>query len=93
MGIPSLENELMQYWPQLNVVQQESILSVIRSIVQPEGRITIEQYNKEIDEAVARVESGEFYTQEEVEKKQKTGDEKNKNSMGQKTNRFFSSGY
>jgi predicted transcriptional regulator len=29
---------------------------------------TIEQYNKEIDQAIAEVERGEFYTQEEVEK-------------------------
>jgi predicted transcriptional regulator len=28
----------------------------------------LEDYNKEIDEAIARVEAGEFYTQEEVEK-------------------------
>ena len=32
------------------------------------GRISVEQYNKEIDEAVTRVENGEFYTQDEVEK-------------------------
>ncbi|MBP2833290.1 hypothetical protein J8281_13935 [Aquimarina sp. U1-2] len=31
-------------------------------------RDTIEQYNKEIDEANARIDAGEFYTQEEVEK-------------------------
>ncbi|RRO17201.1 hypothetical protein [Flavobacteriaceae bacterium 14752] len=31
-------------------------------------RDTIEQYNKEIDQAIAEVERGEFYTQEEVEK-------------------------
>lgn len=31
-------------------------------------RDTIEQYNKDIDQAIAEVETGEFYTQEEVEK-------------------------
>lgn len=31
-------------------------------------RDTIEQYNKEIDQAIDEVERGEFYTQEEVEK-------------------------
>jgi len=31
-------------------------------------RDTIAQYNIEIDQAIADVESGEFYTQEEVEK-------------------------
>jgi len=34
-------------------------------------RDTIEQYNKEIDEAISEVEKGEFYTQEEVEKMSK----------------------
>ncbi len=31
-------------------------------------RISIEQYNKEIDASIAQIEKGEFYTQEEVEK-------------------------
>jgi predicted transcriptional regulator len=68
MGATPFENELMQYWPKLAVVQQESILSRIKSMIQPEAGIDIEQYNREIDEAVARVESGRFYTQEEVER-------------------------
>lgn len=31
-------------------------------------RISLEQYNKEIDEAIADIEKGEFYTQEEARK-------------------------
>lgn len=31
-------------------------------------RISIEQYNRELDESIAQIERGEFYTQEEVEK-------------------------
>jgi hypothetical protein len=31
-------------------------------------RDSLEQYNKEIDEAITEVEKGEFYTQEEAEK-------------------------
>lgn len=69
MAAPSLDNEMMQYWSQLSIVQKESLLGVIKSFIeQPGERISLEQYNKEIDEAVARVEKGEFYTQEEVEK-------------------------
>lgn len=34
-------------------------------------RISIEQYNKEIDESIAEIERGEFYTQEEVETRAK----------------------
>ena len=32
------------------------------------ARISIEQYNKEIDEAIERVKAGEYYTHEEVER-------------------------
>lgn len=32
-----------------------------------EGKISLEQYNRELDEAEARVHVGEFYTQDEVE--------------------------
>ena len=59
---------------ELNKVEDETLLNAIKSmlkyrakVVQPK-RISIEQYNKEIDEAESRVENGEFYTQEEVEK-------------------------
>jgi predicted transcriptional regulator len=31
-------------------------------------RISVEQYNRELDESIAQIERGEFYTQEEVEK-------------------------
>jgi hypothetical protein len=71
MAIPLEDNELAKYWPLLTPVQKESLLSVIKSIVAPGERISIEQYNKEIDEAVARVEAGEFYTHEEVVKMSK----------------------
>lgn len=37
---------------------------------------TIEKYNKELDEAIAEVERGEFYTQEEVEKMAKEWSDK-----------------
>ena len=71
MAAPSLDSELSRYWALLTPVQKESLLSVIKSFVIPRERISIEQYNKEIDEAIARVEAGEFYTQEEVEKMSK----------------------
>ena len=71
MAAPSLDSEFNRYWSLLTPVQKESLLSVIKSFVIPRERISIEQYNKEIDEAVARVEAGQFYTQEEVEKMSK----------------------
>ena len=68
MGATSLEKELLQYWPGLTVAQQETVLSVIKSMIHPELGVSVEQYNKEIEEAMARVEAGDFFTQEEVKK-------------------------
>lgn len=68
MAAPLIDSELSKYWSLLTLMQKESILSVIKSFVEPAERVSIEQYNKEIDEAVARVDSGEFYTHEEVER-------------------------
>lgn len=66
MAAPSLDNEFMQLWSKLTVVQKQSLLSVIKSFAQPEDRISIEQYNQEIEEAMKRMDSGEHYTHEQV---------------------------
>lgn len=73
MAALSLDNEFMEYWQKLSVVQKESLLEVAKIYVAPaaNGRISIEQYNREIDEALAQVEKGEVYTQEEVERMSK----------------------
>lgn len=68
MGATPLENELLQYWPKLTLVQQESILGVIKSMIQPETGIDREQYNREIDEAMKRIDEGRFVSQEDLEK-------------------------
>ena len=39
-----------------------------RSVLQSSERISIEQYNKEIDEAVKDIENGEYYTQKQAKK-------------------------
>ena len=61
-----LDVEFNKYWSLLTPVQKESLLGVIKSFVVPRERISVEQYNKEIDEAIARIEAGEFFTHEEV---------------------------
>jgi hypothetical protein len=66
-----LDKEMLKYWEQLDTPQKKSILGVIKSILQPAEksvRVSIEQYNKEIDEAMARMDAGQFTTHEEVEK-------------------------
>ena len=68
----TLEQELFRYILQLDEAEKKSVLQMLKTFLK--GRkmnislISIEQYNKEIDEAIARVEAGEYYTQEEVER-------------------------
>lgn len=63
-----MEKELLQYWPGLTVVQQESVLRAIKEMIQPELGVSIEQYNQEIDAAMARIDAGQFVSHEDVEK-------------------------
>jgi predicted transcriptional regulator len=71
----TLEKELFGYILQLDEAEKKSVLQMLKTFLKSRkkkiSRISIEQYNKEIDDAIARVEAGEFYTQEEVEKMSK----------------------
>jgi len=71
----AMEQELFQYFLQLDEAEKKSVLQMLKTFVKGREkkatRISIEQYNKEIDEAIARVEAGEFYTHEEVERMSK----------------------
>ena len=74
MATRSLDNQLQKYWALLEIEQKQSILNLIKSFSKRNNvpkKLSkdelITQYNKELDEAEARVKAGEFYTQEEVE--------------------------
>ncbi len=76
MSAQSLEQEFDQYWSKLSIVEKESLLAVAKNYVQLKDendteRVSIEQYNQEIDEAMARIDAGEFHTHEEVVKMSK----------------------
>jgi len=69
MGALPLDNEFMQYWLKLSLPEKESLLSVAKHFVELKedaGHISIEEYNKEIDEAMARMDNDEFYTHEQA---------------------------
>ena len=79
MTTVSLDNQLQQYWPLLPKEEKQSILSHIKSFLnagEAPKRMTREeyliQYNKELDEAEARVAAGFFITQEDLEKESET---------------------
>jgi len=67
-----LEKEWYSYFVQLNEAEKKSVLLMLKTFLQKRsvdaGRISIEQYNKEIDEALAEVAAGNYITQEEMEK-------------------------
>ena len=67
-----LEKEWNSYFVQLNDAEKKSVLLMLRTFLQrgieDANRISIEQYNKEIDEALAEVAEGNYITQDEMEK-------------------------
>lgn len=69
MGALALDNEFMKYWLKLSVPEKKSLLSVAKNFVESKeetGRLGIEQYNKEIDEAMARMDNNEFFTHQQA---------------------------
>jgi hypothetical protein len=68
-----LDKEMFNYFTQLNEAEKKSVVQMLKTFLQGRqdnpGRIGIEQYNKEIDEAIAEVASGDYITQEEMEKR------------------------
>ena len=67
-----LDRELFQYILQLDEAEKKSVLQMLKTFLK--GRelkapgISVDQYNKEVNDAIARVEAGEFYTQEDAER-------------------------
>ena len=59
---------------ELESITDPAFLEIIKNMLEyrkkisESERITIDQYNKEIDKAVAAIEKGEFYTQKEAKK-------------------------
>ena len=68
-----LDKEMFNYFTQLNEAEKKSVVQMLKTFLKGRqdnpGRISIEQYNKEIDEAIAEVASGNYITQEEMERR------------------------
>jgi len=71
----TIDQELHHYFMQLNEAEKKSIVQMLKTFVkgrkQSPERISLEQYNKEIEEAEAEAKNGEVYTHEEVVKMSK----------------------
>ncbi len=70
MPAQSIDNQILHYLPLLEQDQKKSILSVIKSFIKSKEevavRISMEQYNTEIDAAEQQMEAGEFYPLDKV---------------------------
>ena len=61
---------------QIDGIDDPTFLEAIKNMLQYRSKViggdtvrdTIEEYNRDLDEAIKEIESGEYYTQEEVEK-------------------------
>jgi predicted transcriptional regulator len=67
-----LEQELLQYILQLDDAEKKSVLQMLKTFVKGRetkaSRVSIEQYNQELQEAEAEYERGEYATHEEFVK-------------------------
>ncbi len=68
MSEQTINQEFNTYLKFLSHEQKESILLMIKSFVNRNNRISVEQYNTEIDAAESRISQGLFISHEEIEK-------------------------
>jgi len=74
MATSAIDKEMHDYFMQLNETEKKSVVQMIKTFLQSRKefeRISIERYNKEIEEAEAEVERGESYSHAEVVKMSK----------------------
>ena len=66
----ALDNEMFNYFTQLNDAEKKSVIQMLKTFLsgrtEKSERVTIEQYNQELDEAEAEFEKGEVVTHEEL---------------------------
>ena len=69
MDINSERSLIIKELQQINDI---SLLRALRHLIRyglkNEGHISVDEYNRELDEAEARVSKGDFYTQDEIER-------------------------
>lgn len=70
MAILPTDKEFLKYFSQLTEAQKKSLLTMLKVFLQTnesvEDRITVEQYNLELEEAMGEIQRGEVYSHEEV---------------------------
>jgi hypothetical protein len=72
MQISAVDKEFMQYFTRLDEPQKKSLLEMLKTFSgiakADSGLQTLEEYNQEINEAMARIDNGTYTTIEELER-------------------------
>jgi predicted transcriptional regulator len=66
MTTAAIREKLSNYMQVADDKKVKAMYALLKDDIKQEERISIEQYNKEIDEAEAEVKRGEFITHEEL---------------------------
>jgi hypothetical protein len=68
----AIDKEMFAYFTQLNDAEKKSVVELLKTFMKDRkgqfDRISIEQYNKDIDEAMEQASKGEYTTFEDLEK-------------------------
>jgi hypothetical protein len=72
MAISATDKEFLNYFIQLDEAQKKSLLELVKSFFkndhEPMQSMSLEEYNRDLEEAEREIEAGHFTTQEELEK-------------------------
>ena len=68
MDLEARKYKFIQQLSEVNETLLDKLEYVLKKGIQNSERITLDDYNKEIDEAIEDIEKGEFYTQNEAKK-------------------------
>lgn len=74
MQAKGIEQEMNAYFMQLSLAEKKSVVQMIKTFLQGKKKaapVNLEEYNKDIDEAMAEVAQGEAVSHEEVVKMSK----------------------
>ncbi len=68
-----LKEEMLTYFSRLNTEEQQSVLAMIKTFLTSRhtefGPVTLDEYNRELEQADEEIEAGDFVTHEEVKQK------------------------
>jgi len=72
----AIDKEMFAYFMQLNDAEKHSVVELLKTFMKgrksQSERISVEQYNKDIDEAMEQASKGEYTTFEDLEKEMRS---------------------